>query len=194
MTMIKGLFLAALVSVAAPVLAVDTYRVDQSHSSVQFSVRHMLLSNTRGTFGDFAGEIKWDADPQNSSISGTVKVASIDTRDGKRDDHLRSADFFDTTQFSEMSFKSKSIKKSKKIYTVTGDLTIKGVTRPVTFPLEVSNPIKDPWGNQRVNFSTQFKINRQDFGITWNKTMDNGGVVVGNDVNVELDVEGVKVQ
>ncbi len=186
------LLLAAFAAFSVPVMAADTYKVDPSHSAVQFGVRHMLLSNTRGSFGEFSGEVKWDADPKKANIAGVVKVSSIDTRDPKRDEHLRGADFFDVAKFSEMSFKSKSIQKKGKHYVVNGDLTIKGVTKPVTFPLEVSAPVTDPWGNQRVHFFANFKINRQDYGITWNKSMDNGGVVVGNDVNIELDVEGVK--
>lgn len=189
---VSHLLLAALTALSVPVMAADTYKVDPSHSAVQFGVRHMLLSNTRGSFGDFSGEVTWDADVKKSSISGAVKVSSIDTRDAKRDEHLRGADFFDVAKFSDMSFKSKSIRKSGKNYIVNGELTIKGVTKPVVFPLEVSAPVKDPWGNQRVHFLAKFKINRQDYGITWNKSMDNGGLVVGNDVNIELDIEGVK--
>ncbi|NBV82695.1 YceI family protein [bacterium] len=186
------LTLAALVGLSVSTLAVDTYKIDASHSTVQFSVKHMVLSNTRGNFGAYDGDIKWDKDPKNCSISGSVKAESVDTRDTKRDEHLRSADFFDTAKFPEITLVSKSIKRDRKGYILTADLTMKGVTKTVTLPLTVSEPVKDPWGNQRVNFSTQFKLNRQDYGMTWNKALDNGGLVVGNDVTVDLDIEGVK--
>ncbi|NBV41605.1 polyisoprenoid-binding protein [bacterium] len=182
----------AVVALSSSIWATDVYKIDTAHSTVGFSVRHMVLSNTRGSFGDYTGDVVWDKDLKNAKINGTVKVASIDTRDQKRDDHLRSADFMDAVQFPEIQFHSTKIRKAGKVYEVTGQLTMKGVTRTVKFPLNVSDPVKDPWGNTRVNFSSEFKINRQDYGISWNKKLDNGGLVVGDEVTVQLDIEGVK--
>lgn len=189
---IKGMAVAALIGVGFPVMAVDSYKIDTAHSTVRFSVKHMVLSNTHGNFGAYTGDIKWDKDLKLCALAGTVKVDSIDTRDIKRDEHLKSADFFDSGKYPDITLVSKSIKKGRKGYVLTADLTMRGVTKTVTLPLEVSDPVKDPWGNQRVNFATQFKLNRQDYGISWNKALDNGGLVVGNDVSVDLDIEAVK--
>lgn len=191
MKKVAGLALSVLMGLSIPVMA-DTYKIDTSHSAVQFSVKHMVLSNTRGAFGSYNGDIQWDKDPAKSSISGTIKVDSIDTRDTKRDEHLRGADFFDAAKYPEIKFVSKSIKKKKNEYVVVGDLTMKGVTKSVTIPLEVNGPIKDPWGNQRLSFSGQFKLNRQEYGVSWSKSLDNGGLVVGDDVVVDLEIEAVK--
>lgn len=174
--------------------AADRYVVDQSHSTVGFAISHMVLSKTRGSFGEYNASILWDKNPANSSLSGVVKVGSIDTRNTDRDAHLKSPDFFDAAVYPDIQFVSKGIKKTKKpsVYEVTGTLTMKGVAKTVTFPLEVSQAIRDPWGKTRMSFNARFKINRRDFGMNFSKVMDNGGLVVGNDVEVELDIEAIK--
>jgi len=192
---VKSLLGILLLSGATAVVAADRYKIDSSHSTVGFSVSHMVLSKTRGTFGDYTGDISWDSNPAKTSISGVVRVNSIDTRNADRDAHLRSPDFFDVATYPEIRFVSKTIKKGKKAsapYEVEGVLTLKGVSKPVKFPLLVSKPIKDPWGNTRVHFNAKFTINRRDFGMNFSKVMDNGGLVVGNDVEIELDVEGIQ--
>jgi len=189
----KMLMIGALLWFLTPVFAADNYKIDQSHSNVQFSIKHMVLSTTRGNFGKYSGNIKWDPSGNGSEISGVVTVDSIDTRDSKRDEHLRSADFFDSAKFPEMSFVSKSIKKARSGYLMTGIFSLRGISKEVAIPLTVAGPVKDPWGNQRMNFNAQFKINRQVYGMNWNKVLDNGGLTVGNDVTIELDIEAIKV-
>lgn len=176
------------------VAAADRYVVDPSHSTVGFAISHMVLSKTRGSFGEYTASILWDKNPANASLSGVVKVGSIDTRNADRDAHLKSPDFFDAATYPDMQFVSKGIKKTKKpsVYEVTGTLTMKGVSKSVTFPLEVSQAIRDPWGKTRMSFNARFKINRRDFGMNFSKVMDNGGLVVGNEVDVELDIEAIK--
>lgn len=194
--MMRWAFLALSVGLLGSVGlgAADRYVVDTAHSTVGFTISHMVLSKTRGSFGAYTASIVWDKNPANASLSGTVKVGSIDTRNADRDAHLKSPDFFDAGVHPEIQFVSKRIKKTKKplVYDVTGTLTMKGVAKVVTFPLEVSQAIQDPWGKTRMGFNARFKINRRDFGMNFSKVMDNGGLVVGNDVDVELDIEAIK--
>jgi len=176
--------------------APQTYLIDTAHSAVEFSVQHMVLSKTKGNFADYTGTIIWDAENlSKSKIAGALKVASIDTKDKKRDDHLKSKDFFDAETYPQITLTDSKIEATKKGgYQLTGKLTIKDVTKTVTAPLMVQGPIKDPWGNDRIHFNATFSINRQDYGITWNKIMDNGGVVVGNQVDIEVDIEAIAGQ
>ena len=169
------------------------WNIDQAHSQIQFSTKHMGISTVRGTFGSFDGTIDTE-DGQVSGVTAEIDVASLDTGNGQRDGHLKGADFFDATKFPKMTFKSKKVKSAGKgKFTVTGDLTIKGVTKEVT--LDVDGPteqIKDMQGGTRVGASASTKINRKDFGVSWNKALDNGSSVVGDDVKVSIDVEAVK--
>ena len=184
--------LAALT--AAPAWTADTYAADGAHSYVGFSVSHMVISKVKGHFGEFTGTLLFDAkDPTKSSIQGTITVQSIDTGNDQRDTHLRSADFFDTEKFPEITFASKKVEKRGEGYAVLGVLTIKGVSKAVEIPFKVLGPAKDPWGNERVGVDlAPFAINRQDFGVTWNKTLETGGLLVGNEVTIELAGEFVK--
>ena len=171
--------------------AADTYVFDTAHSSIGFQIRH-LFSNVPGKFDDFSGTIQFDeANPDQSSVEVNIKTASIDTGVKMRDDDLRSPNFFDATKFPETTFKSKSVKKTgDNTFDVTGDLTMHGVTKEVVLDVDgPSAPIKDPWGNQRAAASATTKINRQDFGVKWNKTIDNGGVMLGDEVSITIDVE-----
>jgi polyisoprenoid-binding protein YceI len=184
---------AALTVLAALPLRADTFAIDPGHSEVGFLVRH-LVSQTRGRFNDFSGTV--NLDPKNltsSSVEFKIKAASIDTNVPDRDKHLRSADFFDAEKFPEITFKSKSIKATgKDAYNVTGTLTMHGVSKEVTLPVTYLGQAKDPWGNTRAGFETSTTLNRKDFGIVWNKAVDNGGVLLGDDVKVDINLETVK--
>jgi polyisoprenoid-binding protein YceI len=188
---VLSMVLTGLLSVTLSA-TVREFKIDKTHSNVDFSVRHMALSNTKGTFTDYDGVIKWDSDGKQSAITGTVQVKSIDTRDEKRDNHLRGEDFFKTEKYPEMSLISKSISKSGRKYNMVADFTLRGVTRTIKVPLTVSSIVKDPWGNNRIQFSTTFVIDRQDYGLNFNKVTDNGGLIVGNNVTIALDIEAIE--
>lgn len=169
------------------------FQIDTAHSEVGFSVRHMVISTVRGRFNTFSGTLNIDeANPANSSVEAEVDVASIDTRDANRDAHLRSADFFDAEQFPKLTFKSTNVENvGGGEYKVTGDLTVHGVTKPVVFDVEYSGTIKDPYGLNRTGFTATTKINRKDYGLTWNNLLETGGAVVSDDVKINLDFEAV---
>jgi polyisoprenoid-binding protein YceI len=180
---------------ALPAWADSVWEIDPAHSSVQFSVRHMMVSNVRGAFTKVAGTVRGDEqDPTHATVEATIDTISIDTREAKRDEHLRSPDFLDVAKYPTMTFRSKKITKTGDgRYDVTGDLTLHGVTREVVLHVEGPSPaMKDPRGGLRAGASATIRIDRRDFGITWSKALDGGGVVVGNDIDVTIDVEGVK--
>jgi len=171
-----------------------TWQIDPKHSSAQFAVTHLMISTVRGEFHQLNGTVVVDdADIAKSSVNVTIDATTVDTREPDRDKHLMSADFFDVAKYPTMAFKSTKVESAGPgRLKITGDLTIRGVTKQAV--LEVSSPkppIKDPWGLQRTAVSGSTKINRQDFGVAWNKTLDAGGVVVGDEVNINLDVEMV---
>jgi polyisoprenoid-binding protein YceI len=182
---------AAVLSLPAPA-ANSTWQIDPAHSAAQFSIKHLAISTVRGGFSKVKGTVSLDdKDVSKSSVDVTIDVSSVDTREPKRDDDLRSDKFFDTTKYPTMAFKSTKVEQvSAGKLKVTGDLTLHGVTKEVV--LDVEGPtaaIKDPWGNQRVAATATTKINRQDFGVKWNKTLDNGGMMLGDEVAVTLDIE-----
>jgi polyisoprenoid-binding protein YceI len=170
------------------------WNIDASHSHANFSVRHLMISNVRGEFRTLAGKVTFSPDaPEQAVVEAEVEVASIHTREDKRDEHLRSADFFDAANFPKITFKSTSIKRDGDDLALTGDLTIRGTTKPVTFQVEALSPEQtDPWGGKRVGTSATAKIKRSDFGITWNAALETGGVVVGDEIKIALDIELVK--
>jgi polyisoprenoid-binding protein YceI len=172
-----------------------TYEIDATHSSVHFSVRHMMLSNVRGEFTKVSGTIQFDREkPENSSVEVVIDASSINTRDAQRDAHLKSADFLDVEKSPEMRFKSKQIEVSNGGGKIKGDLTLHGVTREITLDVEGPTPeVKDPWGKQRIGASATAKLNRKDFGLTWNAALETGGVLVGDEVKITIDVEAVRV-
>jgi polyisoprenoid-binding protein YceI len=173
--------------------AADTYTPDVSHSLVGFTARHFVITKVRGKFNDFSATIVYDEkDITKSSLRGTIKVASIDTDHEKRDNHLRSADFFDTATHPEITFVSKRVEKQDQKYVLIGDLTMRGVTKELAVPFVVTDKITDMQGKTRIGFEANLRINRQDFGISWNKTMDNGGVVVSDMIDIEIVVEAIK--
>jgi len=189
----KFFAVAILATLAALPLSAETFSIDPAHSEVGFTIRH-LVSNVRGRFNDFSGKINMDTkNLPASSVDFHVKATSIDTAVPDRDKHLRSADFFDVEKFPEISFKSKSIKATgKDSYAVTGAFTMHGVTKEITLPVTFNGTAKDPWGGQRAGFSTETTINRKDYGIVWNKALDSGGVLVGEKVELTLEIEAVK--
>lgn len=172
----------------------QAYEIDPAHSSAQFSVRHMMVSNVRGHFTKISGIIKYDsANPASSSVEATIDAASIDTRDSQRDAHLKSADFFDVEKFPTLTFRSKRIELHSGGGTIVGDLTIHGVTREISLDSEKPTPEnKDPWGKYRIGVSATTKLSRKDFGLTWNAALETGGVLVGDEVKITIDVEGVR--
>jgi polyisoprenoid-binding protein YceI len=180
-------------AVATP--AITTWNVDSTHSVVEFKVKHMMISNLKGHFTGVAGTLSLDeADLTQSSVEAAIEIASIHTLDAGRDAHLKAEDFFDVEQFPTMQLKSTHIAvKSDGELVVTGDLTIKGVTRSVKFAVEGPSPAtKDPWGNTRIGLAATTKINRKDFGLTWNAALEAGGLMVSEDVSIALDLQFVK--
>jgi len=186
------LFAAALALFAVPVFAQPTsWQIDASHSSAQFSVRHMMVTNVRGEFAKMNGAAQWDGKTfSTAQVEVTIDAASINTREPKRDDHLRSADFFEVAKYPTLSFKSTLIEPAGPgKLKMSGDLTMRGVTRPVVF--EVTGPtdvIKDARGNSRVGASATAMISRKEFGLTWNRAIETGGVVVGDEITLTIDV------
>lgn len=171
-------------------MATSKWIIDNAHTGVHFSVRHMMITNVRGEFQKVSGTVEYDPDrPESISIQAEIDVNSINTRDAQRDGHLKSPDFFDAEKHPKIVFRSTSAKREGDGLSVTGDLTIRGVTRPMTLAVEApSAPSKDPFGNVRVGTTATTKIKRSDFGITWNAAIEAGGVLVGDDVNITLDV------
>ena len=190
----KRLF-AALPLLVAGIAHADSveWKLDLSHSSIGFSVPHLVVSSVDGRFKEATAVVKLDdADLAKSDVSVTIATASIDTGDAKRDEHLRSADFFDAKKFPNVTFKSTKISKAGKGYTLTGNLTIRDVTKPVTLDATLSAPVKTPWGNQARAATLTGKIKRGDFGLKWNKALETGGVVVGDDVTINVKTEVTK--
>jgi polyisoprenoid-binding protein YceI len=177
----------------APVAAsAHRYEIDSSHSSASFKVRHLMVSNVRGEFGAISGSVFIDdVDITRSTVEVTIDASTINTRDPKRDEHLRSADFFDVASFPALTFKSKRVQAGKGggLF-VAGDLTVHGVTREVTLDVEPLSPeVNDPWGNVKRGASARTRLNRKDFNLIWNAALDGGGVLVGDEVSIAIDVE-----
>jgi polyisoprenoid-binding protein YceI len=186
--------LAALLSLPA-VAATSTWQIDPQHTAAQFSVKHLAISTVRGGFSKVTGTVIFDdKDVSKSTVDVTIDVTTVDTREPNRDKDLKSDHFFDVEHYPTMTFKSKKVEQaSPGKLKVTGDLTIHGVTKEVVLDVDgPTAPVKDPWGNQRVAVNATTKINRQDFGVKWNATMDNGGVVVSDDVSITIDAELVQ--
>jgi len=179
-----------------PVMAhAATWEIDPAHASIEFRVRHLMVTWVKGTFPDVAGTVDIDeTDLTKSQVNVTIGTASIDTNNAKRDEHLRSGDFFDTASYPAMMFVSKKIiAEGGLLRQVIGDLTIRGTTREVTLSVgELTPAVKDPWGHTRRGATATAEINRKDFGLTWNKAMETGGVVVGDEVKITLDVELIR--
>ena len=179
-------------TVQIPGYVVGTWDIDATHSTVGFSVRHMMVSKVRGYFREFSGEIVTAENPSQSTVTATINLDSIDTRQEQRDAHIRSADFFDVGNHTEMTFRSTGVRdRRRRDWTVEGDLTIKGITKPVILELELNGFGPDAYGGTRAGFSAKTEISRKDFGVDINMPMDGGGVVVGDKISVELEIEAV---
>jgi polyisoprenoid-binding protein YceI len=168
-----------------------TWQIDPVHTEVSFSVRHMMVSKVRGYFTNFSGTIVTADEPTDSSVTATIDLSSIDTRNEQRDNHIRSADFFDVESHPTMTYRSTSLSGNGENWTVEGELSLHGVTRPVPLSLELNGFTADPYGGQRAGFSATAEINRRDFGIDISMPMDGGGVVVGDKITINLEVEAV---
>ena len=188
---LKGLLALSFSALIATAAQAATYVIDPAHSNFGFSAKHLTVSEVHGNFSDVAGTITYDPAKMDANAAEvTIQAKSINTGNEQRDGHLRTGDFFDTEKFPAITFKSTSATVTGTTLSLTGDLTIKGVTKTVTLPLEVSGPIKNPMGgDQVIGASGQLKINRQDYGVSWNKQMDQGGYVVGDDVTININIE-----
>jgi polyisoprenoid-binding protein YceI len=177
--------------VQIPALVAGTWVIDPSHSEVGFTVRHLMVSKVKGSFKTFDGSITIGEDQLDSRVEARIDTFSVDTRDENRDNHLRSSDFFEVENYPNITFVSTSVRPHGHDYVVSGDLTIRGVTRPVDLDLEFNGVTPDPWGGTRAGFSATTEISRADFGITFNMPIDGGGVVVGDKIKINLEVEAV---
>ncbi|HSN04596.1 MAG TPA: YceI family protein [Nitrospira sp.] len=190
-----------LIGVLAGSLPVGTraemarWDLDPGHSIIEFRVAHMVVSKTAGRFMDYSGVVEMDADAHRfKTIEATINTASVNTNHEKRDAHLRNVDFFDVEKYPVMTYKLKSYKKTDEGYQAIGDLTLRGVTKEITLAGTFNGVTKDPWGNTRAGFTGEGTINRKDFGMVWNKTLDSGGLVVGDEVQIRLDIECIKAK
>src|SRR5829696_1134515 len=175
-----------------PALAHGAWTVDPSHSSVEFQLKHLGIATVKGFFSDFEGSLEVSEDGKIRA-SGSVKAASVNTREPQRDEHLRSADFFDADNYPELRFQSKSVEQlDEDSYRIVGDLTIRGVTREVELDAVTEGVERDPWGNTRLGLEVVGQIDREDFGLTWNRALESGGVLVGKKVKILLDLSAVK--
>jgi polyisoprenoid-binding protein YceI len=172
--------------------AAGTYEIDASHSVVEFVVRHLGLAKVRGRFNEFSGTVEVADDIAQSSVHVQIEAGSIDTRNADRDAHLRSGDFLGAEDNATLEFRSTGVRQEGGDWKIDGELTVAGKTRPVTLDVEFEGAETDPWGNARLGFSAETKVNREDFGLTWNQALESGGWLVGKEVKIELSVEGVK--
>ena len=175
-------------------MALETWEIDSSHSGIHFSVRHMVIAKVRGQFARWSGSVtSEDGDLARANVNVVIDATSIDTGVADRDTHLRSPDFFDVARYPELNFKSKRVEKNgDSNLRVFGDLTIRGVTREVALDVEYAGTTKDPWGNERAGFTAKTEVDRKDFGLVWNQLLEAGGVMVGDRVTIEIEVEAVK--
>ena len=186
--------LALVLLSAAGAFAADAFTIDRAHSNATFKIRHMM-SNTTGSFGDFKGTIVADREnPAKSTVEFSIATASINTGTEDRDKHLRSADFFDVAQYPEITFKSTKIEptKTKDLYNVTGNFTMHGVTKQIVLPVQFLGFAKDPWGNERAGFEIETVLDRKDYGLTWNKGLDAGGMLLSDEVKISINLEAVR--
>lgn len=187
-----ALFIAGAITASAPAFAAETWEIDASHSTARFKIKHMMISNVSGEITGMKGTFTTEGkDITKLTTDVTLDATTINTNNAKRDEHLKSADFFDIAKHPNITFKSKKVTKGKgKTFKIVGDLTMHGVTKEVTLEdAALTDALKDPWGNMRRGFTAKTKINRKDYGLTWNKALETGGVVVGETTDIELEVE-----
>ncbi len=190
-------FFCWLLLLSTSAFAADTYKIDPNHTSINFTVTHLMINKVRGNFTDFDGVIAYDEkDPTKSSVQVHIKAASVDTRNNMRDNDIRSEHFFDTTKFPDITFKSTSIEKNNDKsgagYIVHGQMTLHGVTKDVAIPFTIGGTAKDPGGQVRLGAEGEFTIDRRDYGVARNTTLEGGGLLISNDVKIELGIEAVK--
>jgi polyisoprenoid-binding protein YceI len=193
----QRIVIAGLLGFLPPDVWAETARwdIDPDHSVIEFRVTHMVVSKTSGRFLDYSGFIEMDADAKTlKTIEATIKSESINTNQEKRDMHLRNADFLDVKQFPTIAYRMKNYQKDGDTYKVVGNLTLRGVTKEVPVIGTFNGVTKDPWGNTRAGFTAEGTLNRKDFGMIWNKTLDTGGLVVGDEVQIHLDIECIKTK
>jgi polyisoprenoid-binding protein YceI len=180
--------------VTAPTAApTNSWKLDATHSSIEFSAKHMMITTVKGRFAEFEGTVTGKQEsPAGASVNVTIQAASLDTRTDQRDGHLRSADFLDVEKFPTITFKSTKIAGATEKFTLTGDLTIRDVTKPVTLDVTFEGQGTDPWGGTRAGFSATGKIDRRDFGLTWNQALEAGGLLVSNDIKLQIDAQFVQ--
>jgi polyisoprenoid-binding protein YceI len=170
-----------------------TWKLDPTHSHIEFSAKHMMITTVKGRFADFEGAVTGNPEsPAGATVTVTIKTASIDTRTDQRDGHLRSADFLDAEKFPTIAFRSTKISGTKDKFTLTGDLTIRDVTRPVTLDVTFEGQGADPWGGTRAGFNATGKIDRREFGLTWNQALEAGGVLVSNEIKLHIDAQFIR--
>jgi polyisoprenoid-binding protein YceI len=185
--------MATATATATAATTATTWAIDAAHTSVEFSVRHLMIATVKGRFGSVSGTVVSDDDPAQAQADITIDATSIDTREPQRDAHLRSADFFDVEKFPTITFKSRRVTGvSGDSFKLVGDLTIRGITREVVLDVEANGRATDPWGGQRAGFSATGRIKRSDFGLTWNQALETGGVLVGDDIKIAIDAELVR--
>ncbi len=187
----KAMLLMALLA-AVPVAAA-TYDIDASHSAVEFKIKHLAISNVKGSFNTFEGAFDFvPGQPDQWQVNANIDVNSIDTGNTKRDDHLRNDEFFDVAKYPSITFKSTGVKMDDDEGQLMGELTMHGKTLPVTLDLEMNGQVTDPWGNERVGFTASGKIDRREWGLTYGQVLEGGGLMIGNDVKLTIEVEGIK--
>ena len=174
--------------------ALATWQIDPSHSTVEFAVKHLVFTTQKGRFSRVSGALRWDgADFSTASVEAEIDAASVETHDPQRDEHLRSADFFDAERYPTLTFRStRVVPKGGDRFQLIGDLTIRGVTREVVLEAELGGQGGDPWGNYRAGFSATTAIDRREFGLTWNAALETGGVLVGDQVKINLEIEAIR--
>lgn len=188
---LKGMSMTAIET--APVGAKTAWKLDPAHTLVEFSAKHLMISTVKGRISGVEGTIYTDGnEPANSSVEVSLAAATLDTRIEQRDQHLRSADFLDVEKFPEIKFRSTDIQGDEQNFKLTGDLTIRDVTRPITLDVTFEGQTKDPWGGERVGFSATGKFDRREFGLTWNVLLESGGLTVGNDIKIQIELEAIK--
>ena len=191
----RTLVVSALFSLllASATFATDKYELDPVHTRIGFTARHLMINNVSGRFTDFTGNILYDEqDVTKSSVAVKIQAASVNTENKMRDDDLRSANFFDVAKYPEITFQSSRFEKQGDGYLCVGTLAMHGASKEITIPFTVLGKIKDPWGNTRIGLEGEFRIDRRDWGLTYSKTLDSGGLVVGNDIKIDLNIEAVK--
>ena len=181
-----------MTTATAPTGTRTTWKLDPSHTTIEFVAKHMMITTVKGRFAELEGTIAADeADFENSQVEATLKTASLDTRVDQRDTHLKSADFLDVENHPDVTFRSTSISGAKEHFKLTGDLTIRGTTRPITLDVTFEGTGKDPWGGTRSSFSAKGKIDRRDYGLTWNVALETGGILVSNEIKINIEAQAV---